>query len=332
MSRSFRAKSSGVKAHGEARAAKGLARHFEGWQPGLLAIFLAGTSAILAVPRAIDPSELPEPMIAPASLDRIAKGEAALAARAEIESAEKKPLDFDVRALGSAIRAYGIADIDGRDAIVVAARRDVVEAAKRARAQGEEPLLKLRAFQLRAFLRALSQWETRGGESDDLRELGGSFLRAASRNGWVRGRQLVMDEPARRALFKKRWNEITMTKGERFDLAIDEQRAMLRFLLRFPPRDDAETPGPKPRKLQEDERVAFAAGQYRMRKIDELAKIDPSYPADFARGVVLYRLRRFASATEMFRRHLDAHPEGPLTLRAQNHLRASLGHASDEEL
>ena len=41
-----------------------------------------------------------------------------------------------------------------------------------------------------------------------------------------------------------------------------------------------------------------------MKKIEELAALDPSYPADLARGVVLYRLARYPAAVEKFRRHL----------------------------
>jgi hypothetical protein len=66
-----------------------------------------------------------------------------------------------------------------------------------------------------------------------------------------------------------------------------------------------------------------------MRKIEELAAVDPSYPADLARGVVLYGLHRYAASTELFRRHLDVHPDGPFTLRAQNYLKASLARAAE---
>ena len=332
MGRSFRAKRSGVKAHGDAREERGIGRHLEGWQPGALAVLLAGSSAIVAVPRSVDPVDLPEPMIAATSIAHIVRAEDALAARAERESKEGAPLDFDVRTLGSAIRAYGIADAEGVDTRVVIARRDVAQAALRARAHGDDALAKLRAYQLRAFLRELKRWEAEGFETKELRELGGGFADMARRNGWVRHGRLIVDDAARRALFKKRWNELVMAHGVRLDPAIDEQRALLRFLIRHPPRGESSDGVRPSRRMSEDEREAFAASQYRLRKIEEIAKIDPAYPADFARGVVLYQMRRFASATEMFRRHLDAHPDGPLTLRAQNHLRASLGHASDEAL
>lgn len=330
MGASSRAKRSNVKGRGPSdRETKGFSRHFEGWQPGLLAVFLAGSSALVAVPRSVDPVELPEPALSPRALERVARHDEALAVQAEAEAAREQALDFDVRALGSAIRAYGLADANGDDLVVTAARTKVAEAAQRARAHGEEPLAKLRAFQQRAFLRALRHWEAKGVERPDLRELGGAFVAMAGRNGWVSEGAMIMDEPVRRALFKKRWNELTMTRGPRFDLDVDEHRALLRFLLRNPPRSELDA-NARPRGVKPHERAAFAAGQYQMKKIEELAAVDPAYPADLARGVVLYGLHRYATATELFRRHLDAHPDGPFALRAQNYLKATLVRAVEE--
>jgi hypothetical protein len=330
---SSRSKRSTVKAEGaKAPDTGGFSRHFEGWQPGLLAIFLAGSSALIAVPRSVDASLLPEPSLSPRALAAAAQADDALAAQAAVEAEAGARLDFDVRALGSAIRAYGVADAEGNDTEIVVARQRVAEAAKRARLHGEEPLAKLRAFQLEAFLRALRHWEARGIELPELRELGGGFVAMAARNDWIDDGLVALDGATRRALFKKRWNELTLLRGERLDLSLDEQRVLYRFLLRRPPREDldsAAAPRP-PRGLKASERGAYFAEQYRMRKIDELAALDPTYPADFARGVVLYRLRRSTLSAEMFRRHLEAHPDGPLTLRAQNHLRAALGRVAEE--
>jgi tetratricopeptide (TPR) repeat protein len=71
--------------------------------------------------------------------------------------------------------------------------------------------------------------------------------------------------------------------------------------------------------------------QYRLKKIDEIAALDPAYPSDLARGIVLYRLGRFLPAVQAFRRHLEASPDGPFTLRARGYLRAALGRASELE-
>jgi len=70
--------------------------------------------------------------------------------------------------------------------------------------------------------------------------------------------------------------------------------------------------------------------QYRLKKLDELAAVDPSFPVHLARGVVLYQLQRYPLAVEAFRRHLERAPDGPFTLRAQNYLRAALGRARED--
>lgn len=331
MGGSSRVKRRDVKAHRlEGGSDRRIAQHFEGWQPGLLAILVAAGSALLVTPRPTVPIDLPEPVISPRSLADIAARDDALAARAEAEAARDQRLDFDVRALGSAIRAYGLADAAHDDAAVTATRQKVAEAAVRARALGDEPLLKMRAYQERAFLRALIHWEAKGIELADLRELGGAFISMADRNGWIEGGRLVMDDAVRRAMFKKRWNELTLSRAA-LDLPPDEKRALLRFLIARPPIDEAETTAAGgPRGRDDVDRITFATGQFRMRRIDELSAVDPAYPADLARGVVLFQTRRYAGAMELFRRHLEAHPDGPFTLRAQSYLRAALGRVSEE--
>jgi hypothetical protein len=76
---------------------------------------------------------------------------------------------------------------------------------------------------------------------------------------------------------------------------------------------------------------AMLENQARLKKIDEIAAIDPAYPSELARGVIFYKLGRVLLAVESFRQHLDEHPDGPHALRAQNYLRAALGRAQDEQ-
>ena len=132
----------------------------------------------------------------------------------------------------------------------------------------------------------------------------------------------------RAALFKKRWSELALAHGPAFDLASAETRAVYRFLLLHPPREaPPQTTGLARNGAAEtadDERAAFLAGRYRLGKIEELRALDPTYPADLAKGVVLYRERSYALAAEAFRRHLEAHPDGPWAMRARNYLDASL--------
>ena len=48
------------------------------------------------------------------------------------------------------------------------------------------------------------------------------------------------------------------------------------------------------------------------------------------RGVVHFRLARYELAAKEFDEHLEASPDGPLTLRAHNYLRAAIGRAKAE--
>jgi len=305
---------------GAVKAPGGLGRHLEGWQPGLLAVLVAGIPTLLAVPQPVPPAEIPEPMLDPRALDRLARDEAALATLAEAQR-----LDTDVRELGSALRAYSLAEAAGDVAGIAQERRNVAQAGKRAAAHGDAEVLRLRAYQLRSFLRELRRWEQTGEETDELRELGGPFLDRARYNGWVEGRRLLPDDTVRAALFKKRWVELTMLRGPALEAGAPETCALYRFLLLHPPREvtgDART-------AAADQRAAHAAEKYRLRKIDELHALDPAYPFELARGVVYYRLHSYGQAVEAFRHHLEDHPDGPYKLRAQNYLKAALGAAME---
>jgi hypothetical protein len=306
-----------VKANG------GVARHLEGWQPGFLAILVAGVSALLAVPRSVPPTELPEPMIEPRELDRVAQADAALA-----DAAERERLDTDVRAVGSAIIAYNLAEVAGDAVGVARERRAVAEAARRALPQGEEALARLRAHHLRSFQRELRRWETTGEETDTLRELGGLFLENARADRWIEGRRLLADETVRGALFKKRWSELSLVRGA-LEISIVEQRAVLRFLLLHPHHEGGALAAGAETTRAGEQRAEYLAEHYRLKKIEEIRALDPGYPADFGRGVVLYRLHSYPQSVEAFRLHLEAHPDGPYTLRAQNYLRAALGAAME---
>lgn len=265
--------------------------------------------------------EIPEPLIEPRALEAHARAEAALAS-----AAEREQLDTDVRQLGSALRAYGLAEAAGDVVAVGRERRNVTDAAKRAAAQGEEALRRLRAYQVRSFLRELRRYEETGAETDELRELGGPFLDRARHNGWIVGRRILADETVRGALFERRWMDLSLLHGPGLDLASVEQRALARFLLLHPPRDGAASEAGG---QAEKSRAAHAAERYRLRKIEELRALDPGYPADLAKGVVLFRLGTYPQAVEAFRHHLEEHPDGPYKLRAQNYLRAALGAAMD---
>lgn len=322
---------------GSAHQRAGLARHFEGWQPAALAVFLAGSTALLAVPRSVEPIDLPEPNIDRRSLEQAALRDEALAA-----GADQARLDVDVLELGSAIFAYGQAEAAGDGPAFGRERQHVLDAVHRAARVGAPAILALRAHHLRSFVQEIRRWEQTGAESERLRQLAGDFAGMVRRNGWVTGQRagerprLLMDGAVLAAFFKSRWNLVTGLSGELFVLALDESRVLYRFLLQHPSRSlegvASRTPqSPAPRAAataSELERSLMA--QYRLKKLDELAAVDPSFPVHLARGVVLYQLQRYPLAVEAFRRHLEGAPDGPLTLRAQNYLRAALGRARED--
>jgi hypothetical protein len=248
---------------------------------------------------------------------------------ARADAAERDLLDPDVRELGSAFRAYGLADAAGDEQAIALSRGALAIAGMRAIALGEEGALRLRAYQLRAFLREVKRWEITGDESSELRALGGGFIAMLRRNGWcLQGeghgarRRVLLDDAAQRAAFKLRWSEVTGLTSATFRPTLDEQRAFFRLLL------------VRPLPFAAPVTAGFTQGyqdQYRLKKIEELSAIDPTYPAELARGIVLHRLGRYSPAAQAFRRHLDASPDGPFTLRAQNYLRAALENARAQE-
>src|SRR5258708_10458518 len=73
--------------------------------------------------------------------------------------------------------------------------------------------------------------------------------------------------------------------------------------------------------IAEAERMAIES--WRLEHVKALVAIDPAYPADYALGVASYRHGDYGASVTAFRRWLHDHPEGPLTLRAQNYLRAA---------
>lgn len=300
------------------------ARHLEGWQPGLLAILIAASGALLALPRAATPEDLPSPSVDERALTQILAQDRdrALALAPELErevAGVTPPTLYDLRALGQAIREYGLTDASpDRDDFIVKRKTELADAVVRALPLGEEKLLALRAYEMALFLREVRRWEQTRVESEDLKALGGPFIGMLERNGWLRNGRIVPDEKVRAILFKRRWNEITgLTEGP-FALTVEEQRAFYRFLLTYP----SPLPG-----MRGDEVDCRAVDQWRLRKVNELAQIDPGYPADLARGVLLFRLGSHAAAADAFRKHLAQHPEGPHALRARNYLLAAVEHA-----
>ncbi len=299
---------------------QGLARHFEGWQPGLVAVLIAVLGSILVVPLEAPPRDVPLPIVNPRALAAAFAHDRALSDKIgpELEHDRDEPRGqgglYDLRALGSAVRAYGIADASGEAEKLLRARDQLLAAVTKARALGDDKLVALRAYELEAFLEEVRRWERTGEDSEELRALGGGFVALVMRSGWVRpGRHVALSEPLRAVFFKRRWSEITGLKDGVFDLSLDEKRSFYAFLLSYP----ARTPGDA-----NDLASCRRLDQFRLRKVEELGKQDPAYPRSFARGVLLSRLGQYHAAIEAFNEHMAHASDGPYAMRARNYLAA----------
>jgi hypothetical protein len=292
-----------------------------------VAIFLG----VLLVPRAAVPEWIPLPQVDIVQIARSMAADHALA-----EAARHDPLPISVRALGSALRAFHSLEAPGdADAAALAEARHGVDAALIAALDGgDRPLLELRAVQLEAFLEEVRRLEATGEPSPELYALAGSFLRTMKSEGWYEGSTLVPSETELRTMYKQMWNAfLGLERRSGFEPTLDEWRAAYAFYLAHPhlPRGvraslDAARHGARDTKscraIALAERAAIAAS--RLQRVRTLAAIDPTYPADFAVGVASYGHGDYAASADAFRRWLHDHPDGPLALRAQNHLRAAI--------
>jgi hypothetical protein len=107
-----------------------------------------------------------------------------------------------------------------------------------------------------------------------------------------------------------------------YGLSLDEHRLFYAFLLAHPYVERTERMSP--------EDVCRVADQWRLRKVEELGRLDPQYPYSLARGVLSYRLGRYPAAVQAFRDYLVAPNDGSYVLRARNYLAAASARATEE--
>jgi hypothetical protein len=105
-------------------------------------------------------------------------------------------------------------------------------------------------------------------------------------------------------------------------MTLDEHRALYGFLLAHPYVEGRGALGAKD--------TCLAADRWRLRKIEELARIDGSYPYALARGVLFYRLARYPEAVQAFRDYLGGSDDGRYALRARNYLTTAAARAVQE--
>ena len=329
-----RAEAALARARAAVRAASPPPKKDGGRWLALIPVVVAVLMMALMMPRATVPDAVPVPEVDTRALRATTKADDERAERAKATR-----LPTDVLAVGSGVRALQAAqqkegegaagDLDVARAKLDEARRALV-----GRAGWEDDLLALRAVQMSAFLEELARYEATGDVSKDLEELGGGFIRRMDTSGWSEGRRILLDEPQRRVAFKTVWNAIVGVEPlEPFKLTLDEQRSLYALYLTRPHAGEAQqrsldamrraatTPEGCARAAAEDRR---AREIWRADKIRKLGAIDPTYPTAYALGVAHYRAGRYDLATDAFRSWLDAHPDGPWSARARNHLKAAL--------
>jgi hypothetical protein len=276
------------------------ARLLEGWELGAITVGMALVAALLAVPRAATPGVFPVPLLDVGDT-RAARARAA----ALVEHAEREGLPFETRAVGDALRRFGMAMAGGgEDGEHV--QRLIADRVRLALAAGQDQaLLRLRAVQARLFVRAVRSHRFEAPPEAELRALGGDFAKRALANGWIVRGNCVANDDELVVLFERRWGDLTRLRDDpRFKPTLGELRRYFRFLLLHPERH--ESPAERARA--------------RLRYVEALARFDTEYPLALARGSLLAELGMMPESAHALGQHLAQSGRASWNLRARNYL------------
>jgi hypothetical protein len=288
---------------------------------------------LLMMPRAAPPDELPLPRIDMKAFDAVRKDDIERAA-----SARTTRLASDVLLVGTTLRTLNKAlATNASDEDVSIARTALDHAFRSLIGDGDrafEGLRSLRAVQLESFLAEVRTFEATGKITDELDELAGGFIDRMHAAGWLQGNAIVLDENELRAAYKLVWS--AQVGGERMPplaLTLDEQRVLYSFYLTHPHAPEAQRASYEAQRRaaasfidcqQAIAQEKLAIEQWRLEKVRRLGEIDPTYPTGYAMGVAYYRVGRYDTSLEAFRSWIEKHPDGPLSLRARNHMKAAM--------
>jgi hypothetical protein len=265
---------------------------------------MAALAAALALPRPVEPTRIPPPVIARAelvdSLELLAR---------QAHDAEKHPLSHPVRAVGESLRQFGRRTYeDPRGSTEMARQRWRRQLEQVRRAEGDLPILRLRAVQAYLFVKALDRWEKTGRPDTDLIELGGDFTKQAGTQGYVRQGRLLASREERLAMFLLRWTDWAgLRDTPEFRVPRALELSTLRFRVMHPEREGGDSTS-------------------RLGVVERIAALTPEYPVDLAQGIVLVQGGNWAGAVQAFERQLRAHPDGPWALWARNYILFSRAH------
>jgi hypothetical protein len=295
----------------------------------LIPVGVALVFGALLLPRRAVPESLPLPLIDRAALARVVAADDDLASRAQ-----REPLPGAVRALGSAIRAFHTLEAASAGSPeLFDARRAVDTALVDVLRDRAEELIALRAIELEGFLGEVQKFDATGDRTPELDALAGDFVRSLTSEGWCEGHHVIPEPSVLRVMFKHMWNGFLGLDGrQELRPSLDEERVLYGFYLSHPhPSKSMRDAIIAARRGARDERSCLALDEaeraateaWRLEHIGRLATIDPAYPADYARGVASFRRGDFGASAKAFEAWLLAHPRGPMSLRAQNFLRAA---------
>jgi hypothetical protein len=295
----------------------------------LIPVVVGVLLAALVFPHDADPNDVPLPDVDEKLVAVAEHKDDSLAAEAL-----HAPLPGEVRALGEGIRSFNTAEAkNAPDTHWATIRSSLDEARHLALMKGIDVIIQLRATQLAKFMAELEAWRRTGKETDELQAVGGGFVRRMTIEGWIDQDRLILNDHEVRVAFKLKWNAVARFEDvPALQPSFDELRTLYRFYLLHPHAGAGAREAHVAARLNARSRAdcdALAAGeqiaieQWRLEKIEKLAELDPSYPAAYARGVSLFRAARYEQAVWAFQEWLRTHPDGPLTLRARNHLHAS---------
>lgn len=276
-------------------------RHLAGWPVGLALVLSAVLSAALVVPRAVPPRDLPLPRI-----DRSEQRQLIETERARGAQARTTALPFEVRAVGELVRRFGALPRSQPEHLSTLAGQLREQVAQARAMHGTSPLLALRALQAELFVDAVRTPAASGGERA-ARELGGELASPSAHPSWFDDHGFRGSDAELATLFRMRWNELVgVAREQPFAPTLNEWRVYYRFKLAHSEREP-----------RTDGDASSLLGD-----LNALGLLDPEYPVELARGVALYWQGTFDEAAAAFTAHLQLHPDGAWTLRAQNHLAA----------
>lgn len=272
-------------------------------------VLVGVVGAALLFPRAVVPVRVPLP-----TPSRTVLGAETRLEHARAERARREALPAAVRELGGAFRSWNLLAFRDDDGVEHEAHGQALRLGALARevrgTHGDEALLALRSLQLEAFLEELRRFEATGDESDELRALAGNVVARMQAIGWLEGHRANLADDSWRVLYRGLWNR-AMGVGEdpAFALSLDDEREIVRLQLAHPHAPEteralllAERQAAKTREACRAlaVREAEAVDRWRLEKVEAWSHRDPSYPIDYARGVLLFRTGRFAEASRAF--------------------------------